>query len=211
MKLSLRRTRFPFELMDHFKVAKTRVMKPNPNKPGKRMRLDLSVRIDKFAKKINTTKYSEMLHALRVVGNLGTHGRSVHRGACGASLQTPRAGRRTHRQILRRLSPVCLTQLHTGLRGFSVPAFRAPSHFCGGNQRHTSGAFRAARTRSAGFFFSSRAGASVASVARMERSAIRVIVSGAGKSRISLRFMRATDSCAGVFLLPWREKVASPR
>ncbi len=30
-------------------------------------------------------------------------------------------------------------------------------------------------------------------VARMERSAIRVIVSGAGKSRISLRFMRATD------------------
>jgi hypothetical protein len=32
-----------------------------------------------------------------------------------------------------------------------------------------------------------------ASVARMERSAIRVIVSGAGKSRISLRFMRATD------------------
>jgi hypothetical protein len=42
-------------LMDHFKVAKTRVM------PGKRVRLDLSARIDKFAKKINTTKYSEML------------------------------------------------------------------------------------------------------------------------------------------------------
>jgi len=33
----------------------------------------------------------------------------------------------------------------------------------------------------------------VASVARMERSAIRVFVSGEDKSRISLRFMRATD------------------
>ena len=36
-------------------------------------------------------------------------------------------------------------------------------------------------------------GRHLASVARMERSAIRVIVSGAGKSRVSLRFMRATD------------------
>ena len=98
------------------------------------------------------------------------------------------AGR--NRQILRRLSPVCLTYLHTGLRGFR-PRRSARPRISGGNQRHSSGAFRAARTRSADFFFSYRAGASVA---RMERSAIRVIVSGAGKSRISLRFMRATDS-----------------
>ena len=33
----------------------------------------------------------------------------------------------------------------------------------------------------------------IASAARMERSAIRVFVSGVGKSRISLRFMRVTD------------------
>jgi hypothetical protein len=115
------------------------------------------------------------------------------------------AGR--NRQILRRLSPVCLTQLHTGPRGLRPRRSARPRISCGGNQRHSSGAFRVARTRSADFFFSYRAGASVA---RIERSAIRVIVSGAGKSRISLRFMRATDSCAGVFLLPWREKVASP-
>jgi hypothetical protein len=72
-----------------------------------------------------------------------------------------------NRQILRRLSPVCLTQLHTGLRGFSTPAFRAPSHFCEGKKRHkTSGAFRVARTWTAEFFilscgsfpFSPRAG-----------------------------------------------------
>jgi len=66
-------------LMDHFKVAKSRVMKPNPDKHGKRMWLDLSARIDKFAVKINTTRYSEMLHALRVVGNLGTHGEKMTR------------------------------------------------------------------------------------------------------------------------------------
>jgi hypothetical protein len=78
-----------------------------------------------------------------------------------------------------------------------------------GNQRQkTSGAFFAPRERGRLAFLFSRAGGSVASVARMERSAIRVIVSGAGKSRVSLRFMRATDWLP---LLPWREKVASPR
>lgn len=65
--------------MDHCKVASTRIAKPNPHKPGKRVPLDLSARIDKFAKKINTQKYSEMLHALRVVGNLGAHGAKVTR------------------------------------------------------------------------------------------------------------------------------------
>ena len=137
----------------------------------------------------------------------GGYQRSVHRGACGAGLQTPRAGRRANRQILRRLSPVCLTQLHTGLRGLRPRRSARPRIFAG----ETSGTARALfapRERGRLTYLSSRAGASVA---RMERSAIRVIVSGAGKSRISLRFMRATDSCAGVFLLPWREKVASPR
>jgi hypothetical protein len=98
------------------------------------------------------------------------------------------AGR--NRQILRRLSPVCLTQLHTGLRGFSAPAFRAPSHFFAGKTSGTARVLFAPRERGRLALFSSRAGASVA---RMERSAIRAFVSGAGKSRISLRFMRATD------------------
>ncbi len=66
-------------LMDHFKVAKYRISRPNPNRRGKRVPLDLSARIDKFGKKINTQAYSEMLHALRVVGNLGAHGEKVTR------------------------------------------------------------------------------------------------------------------------------------
>ncbi len=66
-------------LMDHFKVPKYRISRRNPNRPGKRVPLDLSARIDKFASKINTQAYSEMLHALRVVGNLGAHGERVKR------------------------------------------------------------------------------------------------------------------------------------
>jgi hypothetical protein len=42
-----------------------------------------------------------------------------------------------------------------------------------------------------------------ASVARMERSVIRVLVSGAGKSRISLRSIRATSSHSARSLAPW--------
>lgn len=60
-------------LMDHFKVRTITVV---TDKTGKkyRKRLDLSSRIDKFAAKIRSREYSDMLHALRVVGNVGTHG-----------------------------------------------------------------------------------------------------------------------------------------
>jgi hypothetical protein len=63
-------------LMDHFNVPATTMA---TDKSGKRYRkrLDLSSRIDKFAKKIGSTKYSDLLHALRVVGNVGTHGKKV--------------------------------------------------------------------------------------------------------------------------------------
>ncbi|WP_028136395.1 DUF4145 domain-containing protein [Bradyrhizobium japonicum] len=60
-------------LMDHFKV---RTITVATDKTGRkyRKRLDLSSRIDKFAAKIRSREYSDMLHALRVVGNVGTHG-----------------------------------------------------------------------------------------------------------------------------------------
>lgn len=63
-------------LMDHFKVPATTMV---TDKSGKRhrKRLDLSSRIDKFAKKIGSTRYSDLLHALRVVGNVGTHGNKI--------------------------------------------------------------------------------------------------------------------------------------
>lgn len=61
-------------LMDHFKVPGIMTV---TDKVGKkhRKRLDLSARIDKFAKGIRSRQYSDMLHALRVVGNVGTHGK----------------------------------------------------------------------------------------------------------------------------------------
>jgi Domain of unknown function (DUF4145) len=69
-------------LMDHFGVAKTRIQaNQNPAKPGKRRMLDLSARIDKFARKINSNEHSEMLHALRHIGNLGTHSSKVSQPA----------------------------------------------------------------------------------------------------------------------------------
>jgi hypothetical protein len=70
-------------LMDHFGVAKTRIQKDqrNPNTPGKRKLLELAVRIDMLPKKIGTRDYSDILHALRVIGNLGTHGTRVSHAA----------------------------------------------------------------------------------------------------------------------------------
>jgi hypothetical protein len=66
--------------MDYFGVAKTRVLRSD-GKAGRRVPLDLSARIDKLPKKIGTPEYSEILHALRHIGNLGTHGTKVSREA----------------------------------------------------------------------------------------------------------------------------------
>jgi hypothetical protein len=62
-------------LMDHFKVAKFRIVKnpKKPNAPGKLKPLDLSSRIDKFIAATGAVIHKHHLHALRVVGNLGTH------------------------------------------------------------------------------------------------------------------------------------------
>jgi hypothetical protein len=68
-------------VMDHFGVAKTRIQKKDITKPGKRRALDLSARIDMFAKKVGSTEHSETLHALRVIGNLGTHSSKVTQAA----------------------------------------------------------------------------------------------------------------------------------
>jgi hypothetical protein len=66
--------------LDHFKVAKTSIHRKQGGH-GKRRPLDLSARIDKLAKKIRSSEFSEILHALREVGNLGVHGRVVTRAA----------------------------------------------------------------------------------------------------------------------------------
>jgi hypothetical protein len=70
-------------LMDHFGVAKTRIQKNSakPTEAGRRKVLDLSARIDKLPSKIGTHDYGEILHALRFIGNLGTHGDKVSRSA----------------------------------------------------------------------------------------------------------------------------------
>jgi hypothetical protein len=62
-------------LMDHFKVARYRRAKDpkKPNAPGKLKPLDLSTRIDKFISATGAVVHKDHLHALRVVGNLGTH------------------------------------------------------------------------------------------------------------------------------------------
>jgi len=68
-------------LMDHFGVAKTRIHKKDPAHPGKRRMIDLSPRIDMFAKKVGSTEHSGTLHALRTIGNLGTHSSKVSQAA----------------------------------------------------------------------------------------------------------------------------------
>jgi hypothetical protein len=66
-------------LMDHFGVARFQVVRDpkHPIKPGKRRLLDLAKRIDKLSHKVGKSEFSEILHALRVVGNLGTHGTAL--------------------------------------------------------------------------------------------------------------------------------------
>jgi hypothetical protein len=68
-------------LMDHFKVAKFQRVKDskNPNKPGKLKRLDLYTRIEKFIADTGAVVHKDHLHALRVVGNLGTHQNELSR------------------------------------------------------------------------------------------------------------------------------------
>jgi hypothetical protein len=75
MRLSVER------LMDHFGIVKTRIQKAKNQGKGKRVPLDLSPRIDKFASATKTTVDPKTLHALRRVGNLGTHGADVTRDA----------------------------------------------------------------------------------------------------------------------------------
>ncbi len=66
-------------LMDHFGVARFRVAKnpKNPAGPGKRRPIELASRIEMLPRRIGSGQYSQTLHALRVVGNLGTHGTAV--------------------------------------------------------------------------------------------------------------------------------------
>ncbi|MCK1616241.1 DUF4145 domain-containing protein [Bradyrhizobium sp. 159] len=61
-------------LMDHFKIPTTTTTARDRSGKKYRKRLDLASRIDKFAAKVKWNQYSQMLHALRVVGNIGTHG-----------------------------------------------------------------------------------------------------------------------------------------
>lgn len=58
-------------LMDHFKVARFR------RSNGKLKPIDLSSRIDKFISATGKVVHKDHLHALRVVGNLGTHQNSL--------------------------------------------------------------------------------------------------------------------------------------
>jgi hypothetical protein len=50
-----------------------------PNEPGKMKMLDLAARIDKFIAATGDLVHKDHLHALRVVGNLGTHNNSLER------------------------------------------------------------------------------------------------------------------------------------
>ena len=67
-------------LLDHFGVAKTWLVK-KPAKPGKRVPYDLSARINRFVSATTTAISGGTLHALRVVGNVGTHSNSLTRDA----------------------------------------------------------------------------------------------------------------------------------
>jgi hypothetical protein len=68
-------------LMDHFKIARYRRAKDpkKPNSPAKLKPLDLSVRIDKFIAATGALVHKDHLHALRMVGNLGTHNNTLTR------------------------------------------------------------------------------------------------------------------------------------
>lgn len=60
-------------LMDHFKIATT-TLATHRDGTRYRKRLDLSARIDKFGSKAKRSEFKQILHALRKVGNVGTHG-----------------------------------------------------------------------------------------------------------------------------------------
>lgn len=62
-------------LMDHFKITKFKIVKTKigPKTRGKMRPLDLASRIDKFISATGAVVHKDHLHALRVVGNLGTH------------------------------------------------------------------------------------------------------------------------------------------
>lgn len=62
-------------LMDHFGIAKSACVKKkaNSSKPGRRVRLTLYDRIERFIKQTGKVIHQDHLHALRVVGNLGIH------------------------------------------------------------------------------------------------------------------------------------------
>jgi len=62
------------KLLDHFKVIKTK-----KDKKGKSYRLDLNERIAIF--KVDHKDHASTLTALRMIGNLGSHGSSVSRNA----------------------------------------------------------------------------------------------------------------------------------
>ena len=68
-------------LMDHFGVAKFKRVKTSktPGKPGKLVRLDLYSRIERFIANTGSLVHQDHLHALRVVGNLGTHEGEISR------------------------------------------------------------------------------------------------------------------------------------
>lgn len=59
-------------LLDHFKIPRTGI-----NKKGKSMRLDLNARISLFEK--SDPAHAPTLTALRMIGNLGSHGGDVNR------------------------------------------------------------------------------------------------------------------------------------
>jgi hypothetical protein len=66
-------------LMDHFGCAKYRRINKTASKPGKLLRLDLFSRIERFIISTGSVVHQDHLHALRVVGNLGTHESDISR------------------------------------------------------------------------------------------------------------------------------------
>lgn len=63
-------------LMDHFGIPKTTLVR----KAGggrRRKRIDLYVRIETFCAAAKNVVHQDSLHAIRTVGNLGTHGDDI--------------------------------------------------------------------------------------------------------------------------------------
>jgi hypothetical protein len=60
-------------LMDHFGIAKTELVKKSGG-GRRRKRVDLYKRIERFCSAAKNVVHQDSLHAIRTVGNLGTHG-----------------------------------------------------------------------------------------------------------------------------------------